>query len=125
MQKTVTLDLKGNFHRDIRRTKIRLKGSLPYGKNAKQYMKGFSEIQRGKVGDITAGKEPVDYVEYPYVEWYSEANGRVVLELEKEQVEVIGEPLPASQTKPISREQQATNMAAHMAKMVRSFNEQG
>ena len=29
------------------------------------------------------------YVDYPYIEWYSESNGRVVLELAPEQVEII------------------------------------
>jgi hypothetical protein len=28
-------------------------------------------------------------VPYPYVEWYSEANGRVVLELDPAQVEIV------------------------------------
>jgi len=29
------------------------------------------------------------YVDYPYIEWYSEENGRVVLELDPLQVEVL------------------------------------
>jgi hypothetical protein len=29
------------------------------------------------------------YVDYPYIEWYSEANGRVVLELDPKQVEIL------------------------------------
>jgi hypothetical protein len=29
------------------------------------------------------------YVDYPYIEWYSEANGRVVLELDPTQVEIL------------------------------------
>src|SRR5437879_1173011 len=31
------------------------------------------------------------YVDYPYIEWYSEENGRVVLELDPLQVEVLNE----------------------------------
>jgi hypothetical protein len=39
-------------------------------------------------------KEPFyPYAAYPYIEWYSEANGRVVLELEPEQVEIVGSEL--------------------------------
>jgi len=34
------------------------------------------------------------YVPYPYIEWYSEANGRVVLELDPTQVEIVGGPVP-------------------------------
>jgi hypothetical protein len=102
-------------------------------------MDGFSEVQRGEVGDITAGFslgpwtearaqklirqhehtwdelgyqgpererrrtevaefyrahiEAGDlyypYVPYPYIEWYSEANGRVVLELDPSQLTVV------------------------------------
>jgi hypothetical protein len=29
------------------------------------------------------------YVDYPYIEWYSEANGRVVLEVDPKQVEIV------------------------------------
>jgi hypothetical protein len=102
-------------------------------------MDGFSAVQRGQVGDITAGfslgpwtealaqklmrqhehtwdeaglkglereirrKEVAEiyrahiaagdlyypYVDYPYIEWYSESNGRVVLELEPSQLTVV------------------------------------
>ena len=29
------------------------------------------------------------YVDYPYIEWYSKMNGRVVLELDSSQVEIV------------------------------------
>jgi hypothetical protein len=32
-------------------------------------------------------------VDYPYIEWYSAVNGRVVLELEPEQMRIVGVPL--------------------------------
>jgi hypothetical protein len=38
---------------------------------------------------IAAGDLYYSYVPYPYVEWYSEANGRVVLELDPSQVEIV------------------------------------
>ena len=114
-------------------------------------MDGFSAMQRGEVGDITAGFslgpwtgeiaqklmrqhelhwdeaglpgfererrrsecaarhrahiEAGDlyypYVDYPYIEWYSEANGRVVLELEPSQLEVVhGEAATVSEKTP-------------------------
>lgn len=38
---------------------------------------------------IAAGEPFYPYVPYPYFEWYSEANGRVVLELDDDQVRVV------------------------------------
>ena len=113
MQEQVTFDLKGNFHRDIRGAKIRFRsdGEEPDAQAA-SFMEHFSLRQTGDVGDITTGKPPSDYaVGYPYIEWYSEENGRVVIELDPDQVEVIGRPIPACESDPISREQQARNMA--------------
>ena len=34
---------------------------------------------------------------YPYIEWYSEANGRVVLELDPGQVEIVGSEVQPSE----------------------------
>jgi hypothetical protein len=60
---------------------------------------------------MTAGREPVDYVNYPYFEWYSEDNGRIVIELEPEQIELLTQPIPACESYPLDRKQQAENMA--------------
>ena len=111
MNRRVTFDLKGNFHRDIRGAKIRFKGDGRHDDpEAASYVDGFATHQTGKAGDITAGLPPQDYVAYPYIEWYSEENGRVVLELEPDQIEVVGTPVPAAQSDPISRQEQARNM---------------
>jgi hypothetical protein len=109
------LDLAGDFHRDIRGTKVRLRNPNPTqdGDRAK-HLEDFSPTQTGNVGDMTAGLPPQDYVAYPYFEWYSEANGRVVLELDPEQVEVIGKPIPACESDPVSRAKQEQNMAAFL-----------
>ena len=56
------------------------------------YMDGFALHQQGMVGDMTAGLPPAPYTPYPYFEWLTESNGRVVLELDSEQVEVIEKP---------------------------------
>jgi hypothetical protein len=118
MDKPVKLDLVGDFHRDIRGTKVRLRNPNPTqdGDRAK-YLDGFSPMQIGNVGDMTAGLPPHDYVSYPYFEFYSEQNGRVVLELDPEQVEVIGTPIPACESDPVSREKQQQNMAAFLGGM--------
>jgi hypothetical protein len=56
----VTFDLAGDFLEDIRGTVIRLKNPMPSDRNeelgrAGTYMEGFAEVQRGTVGDMTAG----------------------------------------------------------------------
>ena len=112
----VTFDLNGDFHRDIRGAKIRFTGDGDENNpKAADYMAGIAPHQTGDVGDITAGLPPHDYTKYPYLEWYSDDNGRVVIELEPEQVEVIGQPIPICESDPISREQQANNMANFLA----------
>jgi hypothetical protein len=137
-------DLEGDFHEDIRGKVIGLSNTQSSERNEEldregTYMQGFSAVQRGTAGDITAGlplgvwteelaqrfmaqneliwaenvlplperekrrqewakkyRERIEagelcypYVAYPYIEWYSEANGRVVLELEPSQVEIL------------------------------------
>ena len=112
----VTFDLEGNFHRDIRGAKIgfRRTDSERNGDSG-SCMAGFALHQTGQVGDITAGREPRDYVAYPYLEWYGTENGRVVIELSPDRVEVIGRPIPACESDPIPREQQQQNMAGFLA----------
>ena len=104
----VTFDLKGDFHRDIRRTKIQFKG--PGRECQSTYMQGMAIHQTGKVGDMTAGLPPQDYVDYCYLEWYSDDNGRVVIELDAQDVTVIGIPIPGDGAEPISRDQQNNNL---------------
>jgi len=123
MKEKVTFDLEGNFHRDIRGAKIRFNGDATGDEpDAEGYMQGFAQQQTGKAGDITAGLPPADYVMYPYIEWYSDQNGRVVLELEPEQIEVIGMPMPACESDTISREVQSRNMAQFLGGLARDLN---
>jgi len=112
LQNKVTFDLRGNFHRDIRGAKIHFQGDGDEDDpRAASYMDGFALKHTGKVGDITAGDPPVDYSDTPYVEVYSDQNGRIVIELARDQVQVIGRPIPACESDPISRQEQARNMA--------------
>jgi len=90
----VTFDLEGDFHRDIQGKGIQLSNPFPSDRNeglsgSRSYVDGLSPVQRGEVGDITAGLTPRDYVDYPYIEWYSQLNWRVVLELDPAQVTVV------------------------------------
>ena len=125
MNEKVTFDLEGNFHRDIRGAKICFTGDAyedPQNAEGEEYFEGFSQHQTGPVGDITTGLPPQDYVNYPYIEWYSEQNGRVVIELEPVQIEVIGPPIPAIESDPVSREQQGQNMAAFLGGLAAELN---
>jgi len=120
LKEKVTLNLEGNFHRDIRGAKIYFTGDAYEGdfpKDAERYMKGFALQQSGKAGDITAGLPPHDYGTAPYIEWYGHQNGRVVIELEPVQIEVIGRPIPAIESDPIDRKQQAENMAGFLCEL--------
>ncbi len=117
----VTFDLEGEFHRDIRGTTISLIGEFPDDVDAKEavdYMRHFATHQTGRVGDITAGLPPRDYVSYPYIEWYSDQSGRVVLELDPEQLEVVGSPIPACESFPVSRADQDRNMLSYLQGMM-------
>lgn len=121
-EERVVFELEGNFHRDIRGAKVRLIGNPDCNQEqANQYMQGFAQKQTGKVGDMTAGKQPQDYVDYPYFEWYSEENGRVVLELEPDQVELLTRAIPTCESDPISRKDQAENMAQFLCETAAEF----
>jgi len=125
LKEKVTFDLKGDFHRDIRGAKIHFTGDAyetDPPADAVSYMDGFALHHTGKAGDITAGLPPRDYVGYPYAEVYSDQNGRMVIELEPVQVEVIGKPIPACESDPISREQQNHNMAEFLGSIAAEMN---
>ena len=113
MDEKVQFDLAGNFHRDIRGAKIRLRGEGESAdpQQAAQYLQGFALVQKGKVGDMTAGLPPCDYGSEPYFEWFGEDNGRVVIELSKDDIELLTKPIPACESDPIDRKEQAENMA--------------
>ena len=118
----IVFELEGNFHRDIRGAEIKLIGNPDCNaEQANQYMQGFAQKQTGKVGDMTAGLPPQDYADYPYFEWYSEANGRCVIELEPAQIELLVEPIPACESDPISRKDQAENMAEFLSETAEEF----
>jgi hypothetical protein len=88
MSDIVRLTLVGNFHEDIRGKKIRLRNRKPQTDRPSS-MDRFAVHQTGVVGDITAGLPPHPYTKYPYVEIYSNENGRVVMEFDADEVEVV------------------------------------
>ena len=113
VKEKVVFDLEGNFHRDIRGAKVRLRGDgeSADAAQAAKYMKGFNKHQKGRVGDMTAGLPPADYVAYPYFEWYGDDNGRIVIELDTDQVELLTRAIPACESDVTDRKEQAENMA--------------
>jgi hypothetical protein len=133
LRSKVKFDLKGDFHRDIRGSKIKLTGegvNREVG-NHKNYMSGFSTVQTGSVGDITAGLptgkdlekgvDTYEYTSYPYIEWYSDKNGRCVLELDHSQIEIVTRPIPVIESDPIDRNKQEENMNIFMESMVKAL----
>ena len=123
MKEKVIFDLEGNFHRDIRGAKIRFRGSaVNNNEEAEKYMEDFCQRQLGKVGDMTAGLPPEDYVSgHCYLEWYSNENGRVVIELEQKQVELLTMPISVRESEPISRKQQNQNMTEFLGKIAHAM----
>lgn len=123
----VTFDLEGDFHRDIRGASIQFLGyATPKAdaRKAAEYLERFSLRQTGKVGDITAGLPPYDYGRTPYVEWYSNENGRVVLELERRQVRVTDTPIPYIESDRVLREQQARNVLERLKHIADALRQQ-
>jgi len=118
MKENVIFDLEGDFHRDIRGAKVRLcgDGESANPEESAGYLEGFSKLQKGNVGDMTAGLPPYDYTPegYAYFEWYSEDNGRVVLEMGTNQVEILSQPIPVCESYPVDRKKQAENMAGFL-----------
>jgi hypothetical protein len=85
----VQIDLKGDFHPDAIGTQIAFLGKATGDEEgAGDYMKDFSECQTGEVGEMLAGLEPEFKAEKCCLEWYSEENGRVLIELDPKQIEV-------------------------------------
>ncbi len=124
MKEKVTFDLEGNFHRDIRGAKIRLIGGATDNEpGTEDYLQCLASHQTGKVGNITAGLPSANYISGSVsVEWYSRLNGRVVLELEQDQIEFLSMPIPAIESDPISREEQNRNMSEFLGSLAQEMN---
>ena len=56
------------------------------------------------------------------MEAYTDQNGRIVLELDPDQVEIIGTPIPACESDPVSREEQAEIMAGFLKGLASALN---
>lgn len=107
-EEPLTLELRGNPWRDLAGHVLRFSNSKPRG----GLPEGLATVQTGQVGDITASRKVKvlecsmdEFVEhykrrtpFPwhwgnslYLEWYSEYNGRVVIESSDYTLELEGE----------------------------------
>lgn len=105
-KRPVTLMLKGNAWRDLAGRRIRISNPSP----KPGPLDGLADEQVGQIGDMTASRKvkvpdvPVEQIMREkssftwhwdnclYLEWFSEANGRVVIESVEHVVEVDGPP---------------------------------
>src|SRR2546426_234348 len=72
---------------------------------------------------IDAGDLYYPYVAYPYIEWYSDTNGRVVLELDASQVEVIDGVAPVTEKLPAELVEDEKSRTKSMATFLTGFRE--
>lgn len=98
MENPVLLDLKGDCHRDLAGCRLAFSNPEP---QADHRIKDFNPLQEGAVGDMTAARKvrvptisdeefreyylqkqpiPAQTANCLYLEWFSDANGRVVIE---------------------------------------------
>lgn len=104
----MTLELEGNAWRDLAGHCLRFSNPAP----VKEEMQGLAPVQRGVVGDITAARKvkvpdcsmeevlehyqartpfPWHWGNSLYLEWFSESNGRIVIESASYQLTLEGE----------------------------------
>ena len=116
----VNVDLEGDFHSDIAGCRIRF--ANPDAGGDLEYMKDFNTTQKGEAGDITAGLPPQPYVSYPYIEWYAEDNGRVVLELDPGQIKIVEGPAWTPESSEDLDTEKKTASQAQFADFVNDLN---
>lgn len=106
----VELELRGNCWRDLAGRKLEFTNPEPKSMD----LRGLTAQQIGAVGDITASRKvkvpdiPMDEIgeyylakkPFPwhwgnslYLEWFSESNGRVVIESASFELKIVGEPV--------------------------------
>lgn len=135
----VVLELKGNAHPDL--AGCRLTFTNPLKRIPHQHLDSLNPIQRGNIGDLTASRkvrvfdvpltealEMIDRKEKPpehmanslYLEWFSEANGRVVVESADYELTLSA---PEWRLTPEEDEQRAKEAAAGMDDFMRKLTE--
>ena len=126
----VTLELKGNAHPDL--AGCLLSFTNPLNRIPHPHLDSLNPIQRGSIGDLTAsrkvrvldipleearimskqGAQPPEHMANSlYLEWFSEANGRVVIESADYELTISA---PEWQMTPEENEERARQAAAGM-----------
>lgn len=127
----VLLDLKGNCHRDLAGCRLAFTNPEPHSDHRVQ---DLNDLQQGAVGDMTAARKirvptitdeefrefylqkkpvPTQVSNCLYLEWFSDANGRVVIETVRFQCEISEHQW--DQTPEQEREQLKANEVAMMS----------
>ncbi len=89
-----TLEFDGDFHDDVRGRILHFWNEHPsdsgcdgsLGRIEPEYIESMRLVQKGNVGDVT-----INHHGTVYIEWYSESNGRVVLNIDQTHVEILGD----------------------------------
>jgi hypothetical protein len=97
------LTLDGDFHDDIRGRVLRFWNDNPsdagfdgsLGRIEPTYIESMKPEQNGIAGDITS-----EHRGTVYIEWYSDVNGRVVLNIDRNQTEILGEKVDLAKLPP-------------------------
>src|SRR5882724_2102071 len=135
----LTLDLKGNAWPDL--AGCLLKFTNPLDPIGDPHIESLNPVQRGMIGDLTAsrkvrvfdipieeadamcqrGEKPPEHMaNCLYLEWFSETNGRVVIESTDYQLEIS---TPLWHMSPEEDEQRARDAAAGMSKFMQKLSD--
>jgi hypothetical protein len=135
----VNLELKGNAHPDLAGCVLTFEN--PLKTTAHPGLDSLHPFQRGSIGDLTAsrkvrvfdlpfeeaftmikrGEKPPEHMANSlYLEWFSEVNGRVVIESADYRVDISP---PLWQLTPEENEQRATEAASGMAGFMQTLTE--
>ena len=140
----VTLELKGNAHPDL--AGCLLKFTNPRKRITHPHLDSLNPIQRGTIGDLTASrkvrvfdvplekalamirrkdKPPEHLANSLYLEWFSEANGRVVIESADYQLDISAPEWRLTAAEEKQRAQDAADgLAGFMGKLTQALEDQ-
>ena len=138
-EEPITLDLKGNAWPDL--AGCLLKFTNPLAPTGHRHIESLNPLQRGIIGDLTAsrkvrvwdvpfedgyamckrGEKPPEHMANSlYLEWFSEYNGRVVIESSDYQLEIS---TPLWKLSPAEDEQRAKDAASGMAWFMKKLSD--
>jgi hypothetical protein len=138
-EEPLALELQGNAHPDLAGSLLTFENRLPA--SAPHNLEGLSPVQKGTIGDLTAsrkvrvfdipfeeayamihrGEKPPEHMaNCLYLEWFSEANGRVVIESADYQLSISP---PEWRLTPEENEQRAEEAASGFSGFMQKLGE--